>query len=371
MLELLSLTRLDGEQRAALGIIRESGGSLLRIIDDILDFSKIEAGKLEVRPEPSSIAKVVERVWNIYSGIASSKGVLLRLQVDHRINPSLLVDPLRLQQILNNLVSNAIKFTHTGHVELKAELVERSAGQDAVRFSVIDTGIGIPEGHRDRLFTPYSQAADNTTQRYGGTGLGLAICSRLAQLMGGALTMESAIGKGTSMQLTLTLPIARTPAPSDGAPSGLASSWSGSPRVPPTIEEATREGTLLLLVEDHPVNRMILLKQVNTLGYAAEVAGNGQEGLDKWLRGGFGAIITDCNMPEMSGYDLARRIRSIEARDGRAHTPIIACTANVLSGVAESCIAAGMDDYLVKPTSLNQLAQKLEQWLPARCAAPV
>jgi two-component system, NarL family, sensor histidine kinase EvgS len=363
MLELLAMSKLDGEQRTTLEIVRQSGRSLLRIIDDILDFSKIEAGKLELRPEPASVRDVVERVCDVYMGNASSKGLLLTRFVDARISPAVLVDSLRLQQVLNNFVSNAIKFTDEGGVTLRAELVSRRDGEDVVRFSVEDTGIGIAPQERERLFKPFAQANDETAQRYGGTGLGLSICQRLADLMGGTISMRSAVGAGTTMTLHLPLPIAEAhalPAANPGA--GAAEVLAARPAAP-TVQAAREAGTLLLLVDDHPINRTVLARQVHALGYAAEVAENGLEALERWSCGGFALVITDCNMPEMNGYELARHIRSCEERNGHARTPIIACTANALGGEAENCFAAGMDDYLSKPIELTQLAQKLERWV--------
>src|SRR6185437_1747410 len=184
MLELLSLTDLDAQQRTTLNVVQDSGRSLLRIIDDILDFSKIEAGKLEIRPEVASISRLIESVVAIYSGNASSKALLLKSYCDPRISPAVLVDPLRLQQILNNLVSNAIKFTSEGFVEVKAELVERMDGRDVVRFSVADTGIGISGEGRAALFQPFSQGGQEITRMFGGTGLGLSIGQRLTTMMG-------------------------------------------------------------------------------------------------------------------------------------------------------------------------------------------
>jgi two-component system sensor histidine kinase EvgS len=373
MLELLSLTELDAEQRTTLEVVRESGKSLQRIIDDILDFSKIEAGKLEVRPTVASMESAIEAVRNIFSGNASSKGLLLKCSVDPRISPALLVDPIRLRQILNNFVSNALKFTSKGHIDIKAELVARGDGEDRVRFSVADTGIGISSEDQARLFQPFVQVADKTTGRFGGTGLGLTICQRLASMMSGSIEMVSEIGVGTTMSLDLSLPIADPkdlPAP-DSVSSADFARTTRMRRLAPDRARAESEGTLALLVDDHPTNRSLIVRQINMLGYAAESAENGVEALEKWKSGRFGILITDCNMPEMNGYDLARRIREIEAANSYKRTPIIACTANALGGEAEICFAAGMDDYLAKPVQLNELAKKLDQWLPvARPAAP-
>ncbi|HEX9391943.1 MAG TPA: ATP-binding protein [Usitatibacteraceae bacterium] len=376
MLELLSLTNLDGNQRTKLGLVRESSKSLLRILDDILDFSKIEAGKLEVRPEVASIRDVIDSVHNIYTGNASSKGLQIRRSVDPQISPALLVDPLRLRQILNNLVSNALKFTSQGWVEIRAELIERADGKDRVRFSVQDTGIGISAENQLRLFQPFSQGDGNTAQRFGGTGLGLTICRRLADMMGGSVEMSSELGKGTTMVLTLALPIA-DPADLPETELDRASDAPGSVtnirRMAPSIAQAEKEGTLVLLVDDHPTNRILLMRQVHAVGYAAESVENGVEALGKWKSGRFGLVITDCNMPEMDGYELTRNIRRLEADrgEGGRYTPIIAFTANALGGEAEHCFAVGMDDCLVKPVELGQIRQKLDQWLPIpEAAAP-
>jgi signal transduction histidine kinase/CHASE3 domain sensor protein/DNA-binding response OmpR family regulator len=374
MLELLSLTTLDAEQRTTLEVVRESGKSLQRIIDDILDFSKIEAGKLEVRPTVASIAATVKAVSNIFSGNASSKHLDLRYYVDPQISPALLVDPMRLRQILNNFVSNALKFTEQGHIEIKAELLGRANGEDRVRFSVIDTGIGISEEDQARLFQPFVQAVGEITPRFGGTGLGLTICERLAQMMGGSIEMVSEVGMGTTMTLELSLSIANAnelPEVDPVGPLDFLRSTEMRRRAPDTAS-AEAEGTLALLADDHPTNRFLIVRQINLLGYAAESAENGVVAFEKWKSGRFSLLITDCNMPEMNGYELTRRIREIEATNGDKRIPIIACTANALGGEAEICFAAGMDDYLAKPVELNALSKKLDQWLPiARPAAPL
>jgi PAS domain S-box-containing protein len=363
MLELLGLTNLDASQRATLDVVRESGRSLQRIIDDILDFSKIEAGKLEVRPEPASVEKAVEGVFSLYSGNAISKGILLRYSVDPQISSSLLFDPLRLRQILNNLVSNAIKFTEKGEIEIGATLTARTDGEERVRISVKDTGIGVSVENQTRLFQPFAQASGTGSPRSGGTGLGLTICMRLAEMMGGSVEMTSELGTGTTVLLDLSLPIAAAQ-PLD-EPDPLTTGALLRPRRPPPDSiQAEIEGTLVLIVDDHPTNRLLIVRQVNTLGYAAESAVDGLDALAKWESGRFGVVITDCNMPKMDGYEFARQVRAIEARNKSPRVPIIACTAIALGGEAETCLAAGMDDYLAKPVDLKNLARKLDQWRP-------
>jgi signal transduction histidine kinase/CheY-like chemotaxis protein/HPt (histidine-containing phosphotransfer) domain-containing protein len=366
MLELLSMTKLNAEQQATLDVVRGSSKSLLRIIDDILDFSKIEAGKLDLRPEPTSLKEVIDDLHRLYSGNASSKGLTMQSSTDARISPAVLVDPLRLRQILNNLVSNAIKFTPEGAIEIRAELLERANGKDQVCISVHDTGVGVSTANQALLFQPFSQGDIDTTQQFGGTGLGLAICRRLAQMMGGRVEMRSQLGTGTTVLLTLALPIAADGAlPSAAGPSTVDPLEPGATWRPvPTVAQAEQEGTLALLVDDHPINRALLQCQVNKLGYAAESAEDGRHALALWESGRFGIVVTDCNMPNMDGYELARRIRSTETGNGRSRIPIIACTANAMRGEPERCYEAGMDDYLVKPIELRQLLKKLERWLP-------
>jgi PAS domain S-box-containing protein len=374
MLELLSLSRLDGEQRSTLGIVRESGLSLLRIIDDILDFSKIEAGRLSLAPEVASVECVVERVFQIYAGMASSKGLLLTQRIDPRISPALLFDPLRLTQILNNFVSNAVKFTAEGRVDVRVEWVARDGGVEHLRLIVKDTGIGIAPEARQRLFEPFVQAEQQTTRWYGGTGLGLAICRRLAQLMRGKIEMDSEPGRGTTLTLSLSLPVADpsqlSQVSAEQRNERLAATLA-TRRVAPSIEQAEVDGTLVLVVDDHPTNRAVLARQVTTLGYAAETAADGCEALALWRSGRFALIVTDCNMPKMNGHELTREIRRIESRNGKGRTPIIACTANALGGEAEACFASGMDDHLVKPVELSELMQRLDRWRPVPETMPM
>jgi len=353
MLELLSLSPLEGEQRESLEIARDSGRGLVRIIDDVLDHARIEAGKLEIRPEPVSVAQLLRRVQNTYYAVASSRDLALTHKVDPRISPALLVDPLRLLQILNNLVSNALKFTAKGRVEVRAEFLHRAAGVESVRICVEDTGIGIAPEAQERLFQPFEQAGVVTARLYGGTGLGLSICRRLTELMGGTIEMQSKPGAGTTMSLSLTLPIAEA-APAEHRPQAAS--------VPDPLI-AFGERPLVLAVDDHPTNCELLARQLATLGLRVRKAEDGQKALALWREGGIALVITDCNMPEMDGTALSRAIRDIEAREGRARTPIIAWTANVLPSAVTQCQAAGMDDILTKPADLAAVREAVSKWL--------
>ena len=367
MLELLDLTRLDGEQRATLGVVRESGRSLLRIIDDILDFSKIEAGRLELNPQVAALRELIERACQLHSGMAGSKGLLLSATIDPDLGAAHLVDPLRLGQILNNLLSNAVKFTPRGSVEVRARSLGSSPEGERVCIEVRDTGIGLTPEQQSLLFQPFAQASRNVAGRYGGTGLGLTICRRLDDMMGGSVEMHSTRDVGTTMTVTLMLPPADPADLRDSVHTAqhdeLAATLAAR-RVAPDAQHAVQDRTLVLVVDDHPVNRVVLLRQVQTLGYAAEAAEHGEQALAMWRTGRFGLVLTDCNMPVMDGYALTRHIRQIEADAGGERTPVIACTANALRGEAEICFEAGMDDFLIKPVALGELMSRLDRWLP-------
>ena len=368
MLELLSLSPLDPEQGETLATARDSGRSLLRILNDILDWSKIEEGKLELAPQAVSIAALVAEVANTYAHVASGNIVTLSTQVDPRLAPALVVDPLRLSQVLNNFVSNAIKFSHGGQVELRAELIARDEDAEQVRFSVKDTGIGISPEAQQRLFRSYGQASADTARMYGGTGLGLAICRRLADLLDARIELDSAPGHGSTFSITLTLPVAEALAEAGQTPIRIAAAAS----VPPLVQgAATAAAPRVLVVDDHPVNRKLLARQLGLLGLRAEMAENGEAALALWRAGRHALVITDCHMPVLDGYALTRAIREIEAAEARPRTPVFAWTANALPDEIDSCGAAGMDELLVKPTDLEQLKAMLAKWLPAAASLPL
>lgn len=364
MLELLGLSRLDDQQRELLSAARESGDGLVRIIDDVLDHAKISAGKLEIRPEPTSIPQIVRRVVGTYHAVASAKDLNLVESVDARISPWLLADAQRIAQILGNFVSNAIKFTQQGSVQLRVEHLEMSDDGETIRFSVQDTGIGISLEAQQRLFQPFEQATLDTTRVYGGTGLGLAISRKLAEMMGAEIALHSVVGEGTTMSLTLTLTPCDMPLDEHQDPT--------EPRLPGITTVAGAQATVLA-VDDHPTNRLLLGRQLASLGARAHLASAGKEALELWRNGTFDLVITDCNMPDMDGYALARAIREVEAHAG-GHIPIIAWTATVLAGAADRCREAGMDDMLSKPANIAQLRQVLSKWIVvpgARAASPI
>jgi len=366
LLELLRLSPLDSEQRDTVDTVRESSKLLLRLIDDVLDFSKIEAGKLELHEEPSLLTLMFKSAHQVFNSVASRKGVLLVLNVDPAIVSAVLVDRLRLRQIITNLLSNAIKFTAHGQVELRSELIAQDAQWDWVRISVRDTGVGITSEALTRLFEPFNQADATVERHYGGTGLGLAICQRLAKLMGSSMEIQSEPGVGTCIGLTLKLrrvDMAEFQAVQPQAIDVIEQAMKN--RSAPTVEAARAASRLVLAVDDHPVNRRMLARQLNTLGYAALTAADGSEALEVWRSGGIGLLITDCQMPVMDGYQLTSAIRQIEADTGKNEgLPIIACTANVSRSALAQCLAVGMDEALVKPIELAELQKLLDRRLP-------
>jgi two-component system sensor histidine kinase EvgS len=269
---------------------------------------------------------------------------------------------VRLRQILSNFLSNAVKFTDVGGIEVTATVLDESPERQVVEIAVRDTGVGVSEEVRRELFQPFAQAAPGTARRVGGTGLGLVICRRLAELMSGEITMDSTPGLGTTMRLVLPLEI--------GDPAAVeATERDDDTRAPlaralPSVEEAESEGSLLLLAEDHPVNRTVLVSQLHAAGFVVETAEDGQQAIELFASGRYALVLTDLNMPRMDGYGLVAAIRALEAREGRPRTPVVALSANVMQGEAARCREAGMDDFIGKPTTIPFLASKLRRWLP-------
>lgn len=404
MIEVLSHSRLDPEQRHALEVIQHSSQSLLQIIGDILDFSKIEAGRLELATDAVNLPALLRTTVAGFLGAASSRGVQLSCHIDPRIAPAHHADALRLRQIVGNFLSNAVKFTERGVIQVALEYEGRELtnldtdaadadstatdssdpasgakghsasgvtpppARDLLCLRVTDTGIGISAEQQQRLFEPFNQADGDTTRRYGGTGLGLAICKRLAELMGGQISLHSEPGIGTTLRLRVALARA-SQAELDAAPAALPTHLTLVPRPLPDLATAERERSLILLIDDHPTNRLVIARQLALAGYACEAVASGEEGLQRWRSGRYALLLSDVHMPGLDGYGLARALREEEARAGIGlgdprRTPLLALTASALKGEAEACLAAGMDDCLIKPIAVARLAASLRQWLP-------
>jgi signal transduction histidine kinase/CheY-like chemotaxis protein/HPt (histidine-containing phosphotransfer) domain-containing protein len=363
MLEVLAQTELDPEQDNMVSTAHGSANVLLQIIGDILDFSKIEAGRLELAPAAFMLRPLAESAVQTFFHTASAKGLRISCRVDDDVAPAHLGDALRIRQILSNFISNAVKFTASGSIDLNVRVVTDDGVKQGLEFSVADSGIGVAPERQRELFQEFVQADASTAARSGGTGLGLVICRRLASLMGGDVRMESAPGRGTTMFLDVRLPIA-DPSDVEAAAAALGGGALIRKRPRPARDVAEREGSVLLLAEDHPINRRVLVHQLGIIGFHVDTAEDGQEALELFTRGRYGLVLTDLNMPVMDGFELARAIRRREAETGLAPTPIVALSANVMPEEAERCAAAGMDDFAGKPASMPVLADKLRRWMP-------
>jgi PAS domain S-box-containing protein len=335
--EMLLDSPLSPEQSEQMCIIRSSGEALLQVINDILDFSKIEAGRLDLDRVGFDLASVVDAARMLLAPAAEKKGIDLVVRL-MKEPPRLIGDPLRLRQIILNLVSNAIKFTDEGAVTIEVYATRDATNLWRVRFTVRDTGIGISPEAQGRLFTAFSQADASTTRKYGGTGLGLAISKRLAETMGGSIGVDSQPGVGSTFWVEIPLPAEPVREVATVAPKPNTSSLSESTGV-----------LRVLLAEDNATNQKVATLMIKKLGFEIEIASNGAEAVSAWRRGDFDLILMDCQMPEMDGFQATQAIRQAELEG--AHMAIVAVTANAMEGDRERCLAVGMDDYVSKPLS--------------------
>ncbi len=345
--ELLASTGLDAEQRDLIQLIQSSADTLHRIINDILDFSKIEAGRLSIEQTPLDLEVVVGETVRILAAKAAEKGLELSARYAANAPRRLIGDPTRIRQVLLNLLSNAVKFTSEGHVAISVGCDGKNETDAQMRIEVEDTGIGIEQDARDRIFEEFTQADASTSRRFGGTGLGLAITKQLVELMGGSIELESYAGEGSIFRVRLPLPFDKSVAErprGDGAAEAK----------PPLI--AAR----VLLAEDNVVNQKVAIRMLEKLGCQVDVASNGREVVEMQAGGGYDVVVMDCQMPEMDGFEATAEIRRREG--GEARTPIIAMTANALQGDRERCLDAGMDDYISKPATLATLRDVLLRW---------
>jgi len=357
MLE-LALKRADQGQldRPAIEVAYSSAKDLLELIGDILDIARIESGRLSLSPERANLRQLVESVVRVFDGLARQKSLTLALDLDASINTDVLIDPMRFKQILSNLISNAIKFTEQGQIKISLQSEDGAAPQQLrVHVTIHDSGIGISQEDQQRLFEPFAQVDNSGQLARTGAGLGLVICRSLCEMMGGTLTLDSQPGHGTRIDMTLDLTTLE----------GLE--VSGPPResTPHTLRPLN-----ILIVDDHPANRLLLFEQLCFLGHHCEMAVNGAQGLQRWRNGDFDLVIADCNMPVMNGYDLTRGIRDQERDDSRAHCTVLGFTANAQAEEIQRCREAGMDDCLFKPISLTALNDRLSKVSPLAHPAP-
>jgi PAS domain S-box-containing protein len=348
MADMLAQTGLNEEQSAMAEIIEDCGKALLAVVGDVLDLARIEAGNLELSQGEFGLRRMVEAVHGMFTIQARTKGVQLTLHIDPRVPDRLRGDEVRIRQVLINLLGNAVKFTEHGEVQLGVRTERSAAGLNELIWEVRDTGPGISEAYRARLFEPFTQADASLSRRHGGTGLGLAIAKRLAGLMDGSLTVVSTPGQGSTFRFAVPLQLAaeaKTPRP---GPDPATPAWNRQPAV--------------LVVEDDPTCQFTFHMMLTQLGCSYSLAENGLQAIAAVEQGAFDLVFMDCQMPECDGYTATRRIRDLHA--GRAHRlPIVALTANAFTEDRERCFAAGMDEFLAKPCSLEAMRNSLVRWL--------
>ncbi len=336
MINLTLETELTDEQRDYLGMANSSANALLHIINDILDFSKIEAGRLDVHPEPTDIRLMAEELFRLYKHRCDEKGLAFAQQVDVALPVLLLLDPVRVRQVLINLLGNAIKFTHTGGITLEIKRV----GQ-GVRFGVRDTGIGIQKDNQATVFQAFTQADSSITRRFGGTGLGLSISSRLVGLMGGLIGLQSELGQGSEFYFMLPIEEPRQ---------SQAAQASSTENALPLVRQLN-----ILLAEDNPINQKLAVTLLAREGHRVSVVDDGEAAVQAVAQGHFDLVLMDMQMPRMSGLEATRQIRADEAARLEPRIPIMALTANAYDEDRDACLAAGMDAFISKPIRRDTL----------------
>jgi two-component system, sensor histidine kinase and response regulator len=351
MTELLSETQLDDAQLGMLDIVRGSAEALLAQVNGVLDFAALEAGHTKLERTAFALRSCVASVTGLIRPRVAAKGLVLEVSIADDVPGRFVGDPLRLHQVLLTLLANAAKFTEAGKVRLEVSVASGASKAQAVLFRVVDTGVGIDRKARSQLFKPFTQADSGTTRRYEGTGLGLATVRRLVQLMQGSVGVESEPGQGSTFWVLL--PVISEPREAPPAP-------ERNPPTQPAAPDHPRRGHILI-VDDNPVNQLVAQRAVERLDYGAEAVSGGDQALAALQKALPDAILLDCQMPGMDGYQTATAIRHLE-KPG-VHIPIIAFTAHASAEDQKKCLACGMDDYLGKPVDLSTLASTLERWI--------
>jgi two-component system, NarL family, sensor histidine kinase EvgS len=336
MLERLAGSGLDRRQQQVLGTVEDAAQMLRQILDDVLHSQRLHAAPLQLRP--TRLDTLVRAVQQLLMPVAASRGLYLQVVLDPALQAGSLADGLRLRQILFNLAGNALKFTLQGGVRLQVLVRRQLAGGQRLRLQVSDSGVGISPERQQAVFAAYAQAEASTARRFGGSGLGLAICRELAASMGAELRLRSRPGEGTTVWLELELSACELPADTP----------------PPAVDALPLPPVRVLVAEDHPTNRQLLEQRLHDLGLQVHACTDGRQALQAWQAQSFQLVITDCHMPEMDGFALARAIRA-DPCSQRARVPIIALTASVLDRTREACRDAGIDHFLAKPTEVREL----------------
>lgn len=347
---LLSSKNLDQEQKNHAQLILDSSRNLMQIINDILDISKIEAGRIALENIDFDLKSTAHEVLNLMAVPAKEKNIKLKVKYDKNLPQFVVGDQGRVRQILFNLVSNAIKFTEDGHVDMIFELENKSDNKTHFKISIKDDGIGISKYKMRTIFQKFNQADISTTRKFGGTGLGLAICKELIKLMGGKIKVESAENQGSTFWFTAVFGVC------------AQQEQIANNTIDANNEDLSLEGLNILMAEDNSINQMVMIHMLKKYNCNVVAVCNGQEAVDQIRKQSFDIIFMDCNMPEMDGYDATKAIRKLEKKNNKQATPIIAVTANALKGDKERCISCGMDDYISKPITRESLEDSLRKW---------
>jgi len=348
MAELLRDTRLDAEQSRYTGAILAAGRSLHELLSDVLDLAKIEENRVVIERVDFAPAAVLDELATVYTELASARGNRLETDVDALKGLIVAGDPMRLRQVLVNLLGNAIKFTEGGRITVSAQRIDAPAGdaRSWLRFGVRDSGVGISPDALQRLFQRFEQADSSTTRRYGGSGLGLVICRRLVELMGGSIQVDSEPGRGSHFQVDLPFEPASGAVPTGPMPLAVVRSAPGA---------------RVLVAEDNAINQQVVTALLRRLGAQVQLVSDGVQAVQACRDGRFDLLLLDCQMPEMDGYEAAKQIRAMQAQGSRV--PIVALTANASAEDRERCLAAGMDDYLTKPITSAKLTEVVSRYI--------
>lgn len=353
--DLINRTPLSPEQKKYLSAIRTSGENLVVIINDILDFSKIKSGKFSFEQTPFRLSEVLSMATEILLHRSVEKGIRLSKSLPPDLPDHLIGDPTRLNQILTNLLGNAIKFTARGEVKLAVNKLQEDAQRVELKFSVVDTGIGIPQEKLSSIFDEFVQAANDTTRKYGGSGLGLAIVKQLVEMQGGKISVESTLGQGSLFSFTLSYPKA------SGEQVGASSKPANTQQSSGTLSPGLR----VLVVEDNQLNQLLIEKYLADSGCLVQFAEDGLIAIQKMEKNDFDIILIDIQLPEMDGYQTTAHIRK-KMSPPKSETPIIAMTAHAVHGEEAKCLAVGMNGYISKPFKWEALKSKMVQLLDSK-----
>ena len=352
MITALEATEMTEDQSRMLGVVREAGDMLLRILNDVLDFSRIEAGEVTIEQAPFLVSDILMKIESLHGLKARERGIELNVQKWEGADQQRLGDPTRILQVLHNLVGNAIKFTDQGHVTVSCTIFDENSDHSEILFEVKDTGIGMSPEQLSRVFDRFQQADDTTTRRYGGTGLGLSIAKGLSDAMGGRISVESAIDEGSTFRVWLPIKLAKAEQVKK-----VDSKSDAQEAVAPY------ENLSVLAAEDNAINRMVLQTFLEPLGFKIEFAENGKDAVDKFTQGEFDIILMDIQMPVMGGEDALAEIRRLEEFSGRQPVPVIAVTACALEHEVAEYEEAGFSGYVAKPVDVDKLCLAISNCL--------